>query len=422
MANSSRQYEIVVFGATGFTGTYTCEHIVSHLPTDLKWAVAGRSAEKLQHLVKELQSANPDRLVPEVETSGLDKAGLKVLAAKTKVLISTVGPYHLYGESVIAACAESGTHYLDVTGESPWVLDMIKKYDSVAKSNNAIIIPQIGVESAPADLLSWSIVNHARRTLSAGISELVYSVYDMKGAPSGGTLATAIGLFDAYSLHQITQSSSPFALSAIPTPPQSTHRKPLFESLFGVRTVPDLGTLTTSLQGSADATIVHRSWSLLSSGAFYGQNFRFSPYMHVRNFFTGILIHFSLIIAVLALLLPPVRWAMKSLVFAPGQGPSREASRNDRIEYRALATVDSTADPNEPKRIKGRMAWQGSMYQLTGVFLAEAAIVLARSGSGEGYAAAKEFKGGFLTPATLGKPFLEGLQKAGLMVDVRVMP
>ena len=119
MASSSRSYEVVVFGATGFTGKYTCEHIVSNLPTDLKWAVAGRSAEKLQQLVKELQSAYPDRLAPEVETASLDKSSLKKLAAKTKVLISTVGPYHLYGEAAVAACAESGTHYLDVTGESP---------------------------------------------------------------------------------------------------------------------------------------------------------------------------------------------------------------------------------------------------------------------------------------------------------------
>lgn len=418
MTSSSRQYEVIVFGATGFTGKYTSEHIVSHLPTDLKWAVAGRSAEKLQQLVEELQSANPDRLAPEIEISGLDKASLKELAVKTKVLISTVGPYHLYGEPVVAACAESGTHYLDVTGESPWVFDMIKKYDSVAKSNNAIIIPQIGVESAPADLLSWSIATHARRTLSTGISELIYSVYDMRGKPSGGTLATAIGIFDAYSLSEITESSKPWSLSKIPSP-KSIPQTPLIQKLLGVRTVRDLGTLTTSLQGGADATIVHRTWSLLDAGNYYGPNFRFSPYMHVRNLFTGVMVHFALAIGVLFLLLPPVRWFLKSRVFQPGQGPSRESSRNDYVEYRALATVDSEgADPSDPKRITGRLAWQGSMYQLTGVFLAEAAATLAR----EDNFVAKEIGGGFLTPATLGPPFLEKLQKAGLKVDARVMP
>ena len=420
MSSSPRPYEVVVFGATGFTGTYASEHVVSHLPTDLRWAVAGRSADKLQQLVAELESLNPDRLTPAIETATLDKSSLKELAAKTHVLISAVGPYHRYGEAVVAACAEAGTHYLDVTGESPWVLDMIKKYDNTAKANNAIMIPQIGVESAPADLLSWSMVTHARRTLSAGVAELIYSVYDMKAKPSGGTLATAIGLFEHYPIKYIGESGKPWALSAIANPPQaSAPGAPLVQKLFGVRTVRDLGTLTTSLQGGADATIVHRTWSLIDSGKFYGQNFVFKPYVHVRNIFTGVIVHLAIIFGVLFLLLSPVRWLLKQLVFQPGTGPSREESKNDHLEYRALATVDAEgSDPSDPKRITGRMAWQGSAYHLTGIFLAEAAVVLARD---EGFLA-KEIGGGFLTPATLGAPFLERLQKAGLKVDVRVMP
>jgi len=418
MTTSSRQYEVVVFGATGFTGKYTCDHIVSDLPTDLKWAVAGRSADKLHQLVTELQSANPDRIAPEVETCAVDKSSLKALAAKTKVFISTVGPYAFYGEPALAACAESGTHYLDVTGESPWIRDMIKKYDHVAKSNKAIIIPQIGVESAPADMLSWSVVTHARRTLSSGVAELIFSVYDMRGKPSGGTLATVMGIFDAYPLKQIAEASKPWSLSAIPSPPQASVGTPLVQRLLGVRTVRDLGTLTTSLQGGADATIVHRSWSLMDGGKFYGSRFRFSPYMHVRNAFTGIMVHFALVMGAIFLILPPMRWLMKSLVFQPGQGPSKEESKNDYIEYRALATVDSEADPRDPKRVTGRFSWQGSLYHLTGVFLAEAAATLARDEDFK----AKEIGGGLLTPATLGAPFLERLQKAGVKVDVKVMP
>ncbi|KAL1305831.1 hypothetical protein AAFC00_003992 [Neodothiora populina] len=417
-ATSDREYEIVVFGATGFTGKLTSEHVVTHLPTDLKWAVAGRSEGKLQQLVKELQASNPDRLAPGVETATLDKESLKRLAAKTKVLVSTVGPYHLYGEAVVAACAEGGTHYLDVTGESPWVLDMIRKYDSIAKANNAIIIPQIGIESAPADLLAWSMVTHARRTLSSGIKELVYSVYDMKGAPSGGTLATAFGIFDAYSFKQIMDAGKPFSLSTIPAPPQASTSAPLAQRLLGVRTVRDLGTLTTSLQGGADATIVHRSWSLFDQGKYYGPGFIFSPYVHVRNFLTGIMVHAAIVFGTLFLLLSPVRWLLKKLVYQPGQGPSKQDSKHDHLEYRALATVDSEADPSDPKRITARMRWEGDLYYLTGVFLAEGAITLARDETFR----AREIGGGLLTPATLGAPFLERLQKAGLVVDVRVMP
>jgi short subunit dehydrogenase-like uncharacterized protein len=331
-------------------------------------------------------------------TSGLDKQSVNDLVKKTTVLINTVGPYMLYAEPVVEACARNGTHYLDVTGETPWVREMIKKYHATAKVNKAIIIHQIGVESAPADLLSWSMVNHARRTLSAGVSELVFSVADMKGQPSGGTLATVIGLFDKYSISETTEAMKPWSLCPT-TPPRSSLEGPtLFQRLFGVRQVRDLGTLSSSIQGATDATIVH------------------SPYMHVRNTFTGIMVHFALALGMIALILSPVRSVLKRFVFQPGEGPSKESSRRDRIEYRAIATVDS-ADPNDPKRITGRMAWDGSLYYLTGVFLAEAAITILRDET-----PAVGMGGGSLTPAALGAPFLERLQKAGLRTDVKVMP
>ncbi|KAK3065631.1 hypothetical protein LTR53_018201, partial [Teratosphaeriaceae sp. CCFEE 6253] len=115
MAQQDRQYECVVFGATGYTGKYTCEHIATHLPTDFKWAVAGRSQGKLEQLAEELKTLNPDRSQPGIETARLNREDLLGLARKTKVLITTVGPYHKYGTAVVEACAETGTHYLDCT-------------------------------------------------------------------------------------------------------------------------------------------------------------------------------------------------------------------------------------------------------------------------------------------------------------------
>lgn len=368
----------------------------------------------------------------EIEISGLDKHSVNELAQKTKVLINTVGPYMLYAEPVVEACARNGTHYLDVyvhflfesnsylthfsTGEVPWVREMIKKYHDTAKANKAIVIHQIGVESAPADLLSWSIVNHARRTLSAGIAELIYSVYEIKSQPSGGTLATVLGMFDKYSTKEVGEAMEPWSLCPT-TPPRSSMDGPtLFQKLFGVRVVRDLGTLTTSLYGAPDAPIVHRSWGLFENGNFYGPSFRFSPYVHVRNAFTGVMIHFALILGTIALVLSPIRALLRRFVYQPGDGPSRDSTRGDRIEYRALATVDSV-DPNDPKRITGRLSWDGSLYRLTGVFLAEAAITILRDET-----PAIGMGGGSLTPSTLGAPFLERLQKAGLRTEVRVMP
>ena len=102
-------YECIVFGATGYTGKYTAQHITSHLPTDFKWAVAGRSESKLKHLVDELKPLNADRLQPGVEVAQLEKDDLVNLAKKTKVLITTVGPYHKYGSVVVEACAQTST-------------------------------------------------------------------------------------------------------------------------------------------------------------------------------------------------------------------------------------------------------------------------------------------------------------------------
>lgn len=323
MAQSDRQYECIVFGATGYTGKYTCEHITSALPTDFKWAVAGRSEGKLGQLVQDLQSLNPDRTQPGSEIAQLNKDDLVSLAKKTKVLITTVGPYHQYGTLVVEACAETGTHYLDVTGEVPWVYDMIQRYDATAKKTGAIMIPQNGIESAPSDMMCWSLVSHFRQTLGVGTAEIVQTSYDLKAAPSGGTLATILTLFDSYSLSHFAKSSQPWSLCPV-QPPQQLPGRPLLERLTGLRTVPDLGVLTTSLQGPADIPIVHRTWGLIDGGKFYGPNFHMSCYQKARNLLQGFGIHLAITFGFLAVLLPPVRWLLKHFVYAPGQGPSKE--------------------------------------------------------------------------------------------------
>jgi short subunit dehydrogenase-like uncharacterized protein len=215
MANQDRQYECIVFGATGYTGKYTCEHIVQHLPTDFKWAVAGRSASKLESLVDELKKLNPDRVHPDVLQCGLEKAELVSLAKKTKVLITTVGPYAKYGTPVVEACAETGTHYLDVTGEFPWTYEMINKYQDVAKKNGAIMIPQDGIESAPSDLVTWMLADCIRKNLGVGMKETVLTVWELNSAPSGGTLATTFNMFEGFTASQLAKAGNSCELFVI---------------------------------------------------------------------------------------------------------------------------------------------------------------------------------------------------------------
>jgi short subunit dehydrogenase-like uncharacterized protein len=321
--SSERQYEIVVFGATGFTGKYTAEFIASDLPTDLKWAIAGRSEQKLQAIAENLKAINPNRKQPAIEIAQVNKADLLQLAKKTKVLISTVGPYHKYGTAAVEACAETGTHYVDCTGEVPWVYDMVKKYDALAKKTGAIIIPQSGIESAPPDLISWMLAAYLRETLQVGTKELIVSLHDLKASASGGTLSTVLTLFDTYSVFQVLRALRPHSLTPIPAPASSVSSS-LWEKATGMRTEPGLGLLTDSISGATDAPIVNRSWALYNNGEYYGSKFHFSAYMRAKNQLSGFAMHVALALGAAILILPPVRWLLKKLVYQPGDGPTKE--------------------------------------------------------------------------------------------------
>ncbi|KAI9826291.1 MAG: hypothetical protein M1832_000208 [Thelocarpon impressellum] len=415
MAPQNRQYELVLFGATGYTGKLTAEHITTHLPTDLKWAVAGRSEKKLSALVDELRPLNPDRSQPGVEVAELNERDLDTLAKKTKLLISVVGPYSLYGTPVVEACARNGTHYLDVTGETPWVKEVIERCDAKAKANGAILIPQIGVESSPADLLSWLAVTCLREKLSVPTEEVIFSTHEMNATPSGGTSATIISMAEVYGLSRIAAAFKPWALS--PTP---GHRYPRKANRLGVRQVPELGTLTTAISGTTDRSIVHRSWGLLGGDGGYGPRFHFSPYMRVSNAISGALIHLAITFGMVLLALAPVRWLLRRIIYAPGTGPDKEATSKEYIEFRALAVADTAASPGAPAgKALARFRYDGGMYYVTGVFLAEAALVLLRGKQQD--VPAYGLGGGVLTPATLGRPFVDRLRAAGVTLEVQLL-
>jgi len=403
---SSRQYDLVVFGATGYTGKLTAEHITTNLPTDLKWALAGRSASKLEAVAAECKSLNPDRSQPAIEVCQLNDTDLDALAKKTKVLIATVGPYGMYGEHAFKACAENGTHYLDVTGEIPFVRDMIRKYETTAKKNGCIMIPQIGIESAPADLVTWTLVDMIRKRLSAPTGEVIVSVHDLNSAPSGGTLNTVLSLMDTWSLKDIAAAHAPGGISPIPVPKAQPY-KSIVTKIFGFRSVSDLGILTSSLGGTADRPIVYRSWALLGGDKTYGPNFHFSEYMKARNYLGAIAIHFGLMIGSMLLAIPLFRTIARKYVYKPGEGPTREQYKNDRVEYRGIGIPD-VQTPNPPRAFC-RAKYEGSLYAYTGLSLAEAAISILRD--------EHDLSGGIYTPACLGQKFIDRLDGAGFKFE-----
>lgn len=246
---------------------------------------------------------------------------------------------------------------------------------------------------------------------------MIHSLHAIKGAASGGTIATVLSLFDVYSLSEIARGTASNGLCPIPLP--RTQISPgLLSRITGVRNVAGLGTLTTSIQQSADLPYVHRSWGLLESGPTrsdesYGPNFQFSAQMTVRNAFLGTLVHLAMVILPLFIIIPPVRWVLAKMVYQPGQGASRAESENHFLEYRAIAVADSPAR----QRAFSRFVWRGSAYHLTGVTLAEGAATLLETEN----ITAKKMGGGILTAAMLGQPYIDRLTKAGVIIETKML-
>lgn len=411
---SSREYSTVLLGATGYTGKLCAEHITKHLPTNLKWAIAGRSVDKLQDVVNGLKKLNADRKQPDVLSVNLNQEELNKLAKSTRILLNCVGPYHLYSTPVVAACAENGTHYLDVTGETPWVREMLQKYHETAKANKAILIPEIGIESAPSDLLAYITVSTIRNSLNCGVRDVTCSA-QMSGAGfSGGTLATALGIMDHYSTSEVQRAMKPFSLSPAPPPKRASSRS-LLSRLLGPFSYPGLGLLTTSVGAAPNVAIVHRSSGLMPQ--LYGKDFRFNEYYPVSNYAFGVLVHFAIVFGSLVLALKPVRSLIRRLVTQPGQGPTAEAFATDVLDFRAIAVADDTSDGKE-KRAMAKLRYDGGMYYFTGLLLAEAAMVLLDNEED----LVKELGGGLLTPACLGYSFIERLQKANVKIEGHMLP
>ncbi|PHH88456.1 hypothetical protein CDD83_7508 [Cordyceps sp. RAO-2017] len=418
----SRTYDVVILGATGYTGRLTAEQLAASPAVDLKWALAGRSEAKLQAIAEECSRANPHMSKPKLETVDTnDEAQIEALARKAFVVITTVGPYCKYGEAVFRACARSGTHYLDCTGEMPWVARMTARYEAVARDSGAVVVPANGLEAAAADLITWAMARFLRAKLDAPTGDVVLSLHPSNQAgsltPSGGTLATVLGIFDHFSLREMRAALEPYAQSPVPHPGRARQASSLAQRLLGVRHVPELGVQTTSLMASADVPVVERTWGLLSQipgrgDQFYGPRFTFAEHYKPRNWLHGVAVHWALLLASLALgLVPPLRRLARRLVTQPGDGQGRDEMAKAEVEYRATAAPDTAAPSGKLAFCRAR--YRGSAYQLTALFLVQAAMTLLQDDVG--------LPGGVYTPACLGQAYLDRVNDAGFKIDVKLL-
>ncbi len=263
---SSSKLDIVVYGATGFTGQLVAEYLAAHYKNDasLKWAMAGRSLDKLKS-VRDTIGASAD--TPMIVADAGDPASLKAMLDQTRSVISTVGPYQLYGSDLVAACAASGTDYLDLCGEPVWMRQMIEAHEAAAKASGARIVFSCGFNSVPFELGAFFVQEEAKRGLGAVAARVKGRVRDMRGTLSGGTAASAKATFDAVSkdLSLVAILNNPFALTpGFEGPKQPRGNKPLYEEDLQSWAAPFMMALINTRN-------VHRSNMLM--GFPYGKEF-----------------------------------------------------------------------------------------------------------------------------------------------------
>jgi short subunit dehydrogenase-like uncharacterized protein len=218
---SAQEFDVIVYGATGFTGRLVAEHLLKTygVDGDVRWAMAGRDRDKLKAVSIEIGAPMHMALI---EANARDTASLDALAHRARVIITTVGPYQLYGEGLLAACVRAGTDYVDLCGEPNWMAAMIAKYEKTAKETGARIVFSCGFDSIPFDCGVWFLQREAKARFGQAARSVRGRVRTMKGGFSGGTMASMLATMDAVRRDPKIGAllADPFALSPERLAPQ----------------------------------------------------------------------------------------------------------------------------------------------------------------------------------------------------------
>jgi len=377
-----REYDIVVFGATGFTGALTAEYLASNAPANTSWAVAGRNQDKLRQTLERIGRTDISTLQADVG----DPESLSRMAQSTKVVITTVGPYINYGEPVVAACAQNGTDYVDLTGEPEFVDRMWLGYNGEAQRTGARLVHSCGFDSIPYDLGALFTVNRLAQDQPIKLEGYVR----VGGTFSGGTYHSAIHIMGRLregakvARERRQRESQPDGRRVKGAPGRPHHE-------------PDAGGWAVPFP-TIDPQTVLRSARALDR---YGPDFTYSHYLVVRRLpvLAGMAAGAGTAIA-LAQLRPTRELLLK--LKDPGEGPSEEQRAKAWFKVRFKAQADGTG-------LKTEVSGGDPGYGETSKMLAESALCLAHDERPNDLV-------GQVTPAVaMGQPLIDRLQNAGIV-------
>ena len=399
---TTRDLDLVVFGATGFVGQLTAEYLVKAAPVGARIALAGRSRDRLEQVRADLGPQAEGWPLVVADTG--DPDALRALAESTTALVTTVGPYAKYGLPLVRACATAGTHYADLTGEVLFVRQSIDAADATARGTGARIVHACGFDSVPSDLGALLTAEQARADGSGELTDTTYVLVSAKGGASGGTIDSVRGMIDE-------ARTSPAARKLLLDPYSLSPDRAAEPDLGGERdslavTHADGRWAAPFVMASFNTRIVRRSNAL--TGWSYGRRFRYREVMGVGRSPAAPLLAGAVAAGIGGLLagmaLPPTRFVLDRLLPKPGEGPSEQARENGHFRVEVTATTSGGA------RYRTTVAAKGDPgYAATAVMLGEAGLALALDDLPEA--------AGVLTPATgIGVRLAERLRAAGLML------
>jgi len=413
MQNSDREFEVVVWGASGFTGKLTAEYLLGRygVAEGLRWAIAGRNAAKLESVRDDIarETGVVSNALPILIGDGDDAAFLDGLTRRTRVLCTTVGPYSKYGSKLVAACAANGTDYCDLTGEVHWMQRMIEAHQDDAAASGARIVFNCGFDCIPSDLGAFFMQREMRTLHGVDCARIQYRVGGFSGGASGGTVASMLVMMeeaerDPQVMHAM---NDPYALNPKGErvgPDEPERQRPAWDDDFRQWTAP-------FVMAGINTKVVRRTNALL--GYAYGKDFRYDEAILTGTgplgFARAVATSAGTAAIMGAMRVGALRRAVSGRLPQPGEGPSKQTREKGYFDIHLRAEHPTDARKSLRGRIRGD---RDPGYGSTSKMLGESAVCLAKDAISAG--------GGCWTPASaMGESLLARLDKnAGVTFSI----